>query len=65
MRATPQTLDRFKGLVHIETLLSIQFSNELPYISIRHRLYLIRWLYPVRRNHFRHQSLMSYSPQEG
>nr|DAW24972.1 MAG TPA: hypothetical protein [Caudoviricetes sp.] len=33
----------------------MQFSYELLILSYKHRLYLIRWRYPLRRNHFRHQ----------
>lgn len=53
------------GLVHMETLLSIQFSYELLIISNKHRLYLIHMIFlPLRRNHFEYQSLVFYFPQE-
>ena len=39
-------------VVHIDTLPSIRFSYELLNVSIKHRLYLILRLYPVRPVHF-------------
>lgn len=39
-------------LVHMDSLFSMQFADELLALSCKHRLYLLRWLNPVRRNHF-------------
>ena len=59
------TLIVFEVVVHIKTLLFMQFSYELLNISIKHRLYLILQHYLFRSTHFHYQQLVVYSPQEG
>lgn len=49
---SPYNLTVLEVVVHIGSLLPMQFSYELLYLSVKHRLYLIRWHYPLRRNHF-------------
>ena len=59
------TLIVFEVVVHIEALLSMQFSYELLMLSHKHRLYLILQHYLFRSTHFHYQQLVVYSPQEG
>nr|DAL83671.1 MAG TPA: hypothetical protein [Caudoviricetes sp.]DAZ33233.1 MAG TPA: hypothetical protein [Caudoviricetes sp.] len=54
----------FKVVVHISSLLLMQFSYELLILSYKHRLYLILRLYPLRSTHFHYLSLVVYFPQE-
>ena len=49
------TLIVFEVVVHIKTLLFMQFSYELLNISIKHRLYLILQHYLFRSTHFHYQ----------
>ena len=39
-------------VVHVNSLLSTQFSYELLHVSMKHRLYLVRQHYLLRSTHF-------------